>query len=59
MNKTNLNELETEDRLYRDNKGESKKSRNPYKRQKSRNWLNELNPEDELDDYQESEYGNK
>jgi hypothetical protein len=59
MNKTNLNELETEDRLYRDNKGESKKSRTPYKREKSRNWLNELDFETELSNYQESEYGNK
>jgi len=59
MNKTSLNELETEDRLYRDNKGESKKSRNPYKRQKSRNWLSDLNLEDDLDYKEESEHVNK
>jgi hypothetical protein len=59
MNKKNLNELETEDRLYRDNKGESKKSKNPYKREKSQNWLNKLDFDIELNNYQESEYDNK
>ena len=38
MNKNNYNELENQDRQYRDNKGESKKSKIPYKREKSNNW---------------------
>jgi hypothetical protein len=38
MNKNNYNELENQDRRYRDNMGESKKSKIPYKREKSNNW---------------------
>jgi hypothetical protein len=40
MNKNNYNELEAQERIYRDNKVESKKSRIPYRRIKSTNWKN-------------------
>jgi hypothetical protein len=50
-NKTDLNLLEQEERVYRDNKGQSKKKRSPYKRQKSQNWLDSIEEELEEENY--------